>query len=667
MLNHKHKKRITGLALGVLLLGAACAAPKPTTPRRMLTGTLSLPNEAFLKFAERVKPDMVVMGAFGAPQWTAEKDPRAWLAQWKTIFERMHRSGIKVVGMIELLNVGADVAAAERWLEFYEKRWDEKLLGERPSAKGHSLLEQRAWLPEKQRGAYAPRACAANPHWHEVEKALVGALIDAGIDGFITHRNMYGQCGCERCRDGLRKYLAANYKPAELKSRFSIANLAAHKLPHIYGFHREHATKPTALELEGMKFARRQTKECFDEVFLQYARGRKKDLIVAQWNHIPHFDEMRLDDGHIPGSPTTTFVHACHDERWSLPADVWGRGEDFFWYCNWGTTQKTQLNKQHVADITLYAKLIRSQARGRPYVINKYDFYRPRNMMAEAAALGMIAGAIAVPHGTKEDADVMARYCKFLDEHPEIFQNQNGESTAKVLLVYPRTASHAGRIDGIEMIEVAGRTMIADHVQFDFVPDDLLDKTDLKKYQAIIVVEPDGLTPAGLEPFIAKGGKLIAIPRKADFATTLRWKKLGANLVPGLKPRTGGKPAAQPFRNALRQAVGTPLLRTTAPYTLEAHAYRQPRRLIVHLVNYNRSENATGKSVVAREAPIDVEPAQIQLALPQGTKVKRVRFLDPDEQGEQKLAFQQREAAVNFQTPTFKVYGVCVVELMPTP
>ena len=139
---------------------------------------------------------------------------------------------------------------------------------------------------------------------------------------------------------------------------------------------------------------------------------------------IPHLDADFPILEIVPNVPDETRVHACHDERWSLPADVWGRGEDFFWYCNWGTTQKTQLNKQHVAAITLYAKLIRSQARGRPYVINKYDFYRPRNMMAEAAALGMIAGAIAAPHGTKEDADVMARYCKFLDEHAEIFQNQ---------------------------------------------------------------------------------------------------------------------------------------------------------------------------------------------------------------------------------------------------
>ena len=71
MLNHKHNKRFTGLLLGILLLGVACAAPKPTVPRRMLAGTLSLPNEAFLKFAEQTKPDMVIMGAFGVVQDTA--------------------------------------------------------------------------------------------------------------------------------------------------------------------------------------------------------------------------------------------------------------------------------------------------------------------------------------------------------------------------------------------------------------------------------------------------------------------------------------------------------------------------------------------------------------------------------------------------------------------
>jgi len=659
MLNLELKSKWAGLML-FLLLGAGCAVQQPTTPRRMLVGTLSLPTEAFLKFAERTKPDMVVMGAFGAPQWAAQEDPHAWLNQWQAIFKRMRASGIKVVGMMELLNVGGDLEAAERWLEFYEKRWDEKLLGPRPPAKGRALLEQRAWPEEQQRGPYAPRACATNPHWRDVEKALVGALINVGIDGFITHRNMYGQCDCDHCLGGFRKHLARQYDPPTLKTRFGISNLAKHKLPHVYGFHRDHTNAPSILELEGMKFARRQTKECFDEVFLEYARGRMQNLMIAQWNHIPHFDELRLDDGHVPGSPTATFVHACHDERWSLSPAVWGRGEDFFWYCNWGTTQKTQLTKKHVADVTLYAKLIRSQARGRPYVINKYDFYRPRNMIAEAAALGMIAGAIAVPHGTKEDADVMARYFEFLDRHADLYLSQNGESAAQVLLVYPRTASHVGRVEGIEMVEAAGRTMIADHVQFDLVPDDLLVMADLNQYRVIIASGPEGLSPAVLKPWSAQGGQLLAISR--DTARQ-PWEKLDTTMVYGLKPRTGGLPAAQPFRDALRRAVDTPLLRTSAPYTLEAHVYRQSGQRVVHLVNYNRNEKASGKSVVAREAPIDAAPTEIELTLPPGARPKRVRFLDPDAPGERLLEFQRVAGGVKFQTPSFKVYGVCVVEL----
>src|SRR5262249_12711383 len=103
---------------------------------------------------------------------------------------------------------------------------------------------------------------------------------------------------------------------------------------------------------------------------------------------MPYFDELHLDRGHAPPATRTTFVHAAADERWGLPVDLWGKGESFFWYCNWGTTQNTQLEKQFAGDTTLYAKLLRSLARGRPYVTNKYDFYRPRNMLAEAGALG---------------------------------------------------------------------------------------------------------------------------------------------------------------------------------------------------------------------------------------------------------------------------------------
>jgi hypothetical protein len=81
------------------------------------------------------------------------------------------------------------------------------------------------------------------------------------------------------------------------------------------------------------------------------------------------------------------------------------------------------------------------------------------------------------------------------------------------------------------------------------------------------------------------------------------------------------------------------------------------------LVNYNHTEKAPGKSVVAREAPIDVKPTDFRLDLPAGAKARRVRFLDPDAKGEKALQFQPTATGLRFRTPSFKVYGVCVLEL----
>jgi hypothetical protein len=384
------------LSFGRVPLASASAtdAPDEKTPiRHMLVGTLRLPDEAFLKFIERAKPDIVVMGAFGAPQWAAEKDPCAWIAKWRAIFERLHRIDVKVIGMIELLNVGNSPQEPQQFLNFYDNRWDEQLLRKKPAAKGENLLESRTMPTEKQVGAQAPRGCAVNPNWRAVEKALVKALIDAGIDGFITHRNMFGECGCpfchaddvstdnshshpkrereignndspslthrvteqpcEHCSRGFRRWLADRYDADQLKSHFGVDDLKSHRLAAIYGHHRDHEKLPTPIQLEGMKYARHAIKECFDNVFVSFARGLKEDLIVAQWNQMPYFDELHLDGGHIPKWHLTTFAHASANERWSLAIDLWGRGEDFFWYCNWGTCQNTQLKKKFLADVTL--------------------------------------------------------------------------------------------------------------------------------------------------------------------------------------------------------------------------------------------------------------------------------------------------------------------------
>ncbi|MCH7726114.1 MAG: hypothetical protein IH991_06500, partial [Planctomycetes bacterium] len=202
---------------GISCRAADARAPAQNSYRSMLVGTLRLPDEAFLAFVEQAKPDFVVMGAFGAPQWAAEDDVRQWITKWRAVFDRMHRSNVKVIGMIELLNVGNSLKEAERFLDFYENRWDERLLGARPKVTGKSLLEARAMPAEKQVGAHAPRGCAVNPNWRAVEKTLVKAMIDAGIDGFITHRNMFGECGCPFCHAELAKVEEAKGRRSKVK------------------------------------------------------------------------------------------------------------------------------------------------------------------------------------------------------------------------------------------------------------------------------------------------------------------------------------------------------------------------------------------------------------------------------------------------------------------
>src|SRR5438067_11289701 len=98
--------------------------------------------------------------------------------------------------------------------------------------------------------------------------------------------------------------------------------------------------------------------------------------------------------------------------------------------------------------------------------------------------------------------------------------------------------------------------------------------------------------------------------------------------------------------------------RFDAPWSVEVHAYRQPaaRRLVLHLVNYNHQEKAAGKSVAAREAPIAAEPVSIRLQVPDGFRVRSIRFHSPDDDREHVLDFRQKDSVVECKTPGFLVY-----------
>jgi hypothetical protein len=81
------------------------------------------------------------------------------------------------------------------------------------------------------------------------------------------------------------------------------------------------------------------------------------------------------------------------------------------------------------------------------------------------------------------------------------------------------------------------------------------------------------------------------------------------------------------------------------------------RRLIVHLVNYNRDEAAAGL-----ENPRPTDPITVRLTLPKATNVERIKFVTPEQPEPEMLAVTTRDGQVSFQTPRFLVYGIAVLE-----
>ena len=145
-----------------------------------------------------------------------------------------------------------------------------------------------------------------------------------------------------------------------------------------------------------LRFSQIGIKRAFDEVFIEYGRSLKPDLLVAQWNHLGDF-------GQING-----------DERCLLPADLWGKGEDYLWYSTGAAAYFTDLENGFLGEGTLQARYIRGAFDDKPFTLGKYESTRTRVTIAELAANG---GAPMGMYSTFTDPlarTEMVRYFGFL-------------------------------------------------------------------------------------------------------------------------------------------------------------------------------------------------------------------------------------------------------------
>lgn len=607
--------------IAILLAGIPCVTLADELPRfeftRMVAHWHRYDDPAYLPFIEEAQPDLVQHGFYGAHFWSLVHTPQfggypshfpvrgiGQCGQW---FEQrnaeLHKRGAKVIGHfnVEFLVGEPDSDQGPRgFFHFYGNLWDEKQLGPKPATDPLEFLERGADGKPiinnsyKIGGMHEYWACLRNPAWQSVLKAWVKHGIDRGLDGFIANYFYRHNCLCAHCQDGFRGYLAERFSQEELQRQFSIENVTTHAFDEIVCWHKPEESTP--LRREMLRWSQISNKQVFDEVFVRYGRSLKPDLIVAQWNHLGNFGQIR------------------GDERCLLPRKLWGRGEDYLWYSTGDAANTTHLEKRFLGEGTLQARYIRGAFDDKPFTLGKYENTRIRVAIAELAANGGAPMGFYARFTDPLARQEISRYYQFIRRYESAYKANLPH--AEVVLLFPRTAVHAGDVSGIAKFRDLGTRLLDAHVLFDVLPDDDAGDERMAAYSRVVRVSDS--------PESAGSGE-------------------------------------------------TALSRFDAPYTVRVSASRPAagREITLHFVNYNRDEpplDAKGRPSAGRgivdEKPIRTSPFSANLLLPTNARVRRMETATPESTDSKPLDFTtDTDGRIQFVVPDFLVYRIVRVHL----
>lgn len=558
----------------------------------------------YLPFIEEARPEVAQVGFYGGHFWSLAHTPHGkgypahfpvqGLSECGQWFERLntelHKRNVKVIGHFNVGFLVGDLDSKDGprgFFKFYRELWDEKELGPKPVADPLALLEKNADGSPRISGQYSIggmkeyHGCLANPHWRSVLKAWAKRGIDRGVDGFIINYFYRGDCLCEHCRAGFKQHLAERYTAEELRTKFAIADLAKQEFPEIVGWHDPKASTP--LRREMLRFSQTTTKAAFDEVFVRHGRSLKPGLILGQWNHLGEFHQL------------------SGDERCRLPAELWGRDEDYLWYSTGGAACFTDLEAGVLGEGTLQARYIRGAFANKPFVLGKYESTRTRVSIAELAANGGAAMGFYIRFTDPAARKEIVCYYNFLEKHADAYRGNR--PYAEVVLLYPRSRVHEGDLAAVDAFKTLGKSLLDEHVLFEVRPDDR---------------------------HLPEDGRRV-----------LR----GSDAFDGM---------------AGRSRFAAP-----ATVRISANLSASGKELTLHFVNYNRTEPEKKRSPgggIKDEKPIAVDGIKADVAVPRGVRVGKVRFATPEEADVVEVAAEVRDGRLRFTVPGFRVYGVTRIE-----
>lgn len=586
----------------------SASAPRPRLEfQRMVAHWSDYGDPGYLDFIDAARPQVAQIGFYGAHFWSLAHTPQyagypahfpvQGLKECGEWFERMngelHRRKVLVVGHFNIKFLVGDPDGPEGprgFFKFYRDLWDERELGPKPAADPLDFVEKNADGTPLIASKYGIGkmaeywGCLANPKWRAVLKAWAKRGIERGVDGYIINYFYRHDCRCEHCERGFRAYLADRFTPEQLRERFDVADLKTHRFAEIVAWHKPEESTP--LRREMLRYSQIANKEAFDDVFVRYARSLKPDLILAQWNHLSNFRQI---DG---------------DERCLLPADRWGRDEDYLWYSAGAYGVQTDLATGLLGELTLQCRYLRGAFDDKPFTMGKYEAVRTRAAIAELAANGGAPMGFYTRFVDPLARDEIVRYYNFLEKYDVLYRANR--PYAEAVLLYPRSFVHQGDLGPRDAFLALGRKLLDAHVLFDVLPDDAAQPADLARYR--LVLKP--------------------------------WET-----------------------STFDAAADAALSRFRAPQTVRVAASvpAAGNEWTLHFVNYDRVEPKDPRTAprgTAGEMPIAVGGIEVDLALPPGKRASGVEFLMPEDAEPRRLKAETVAGRLKFTVPEFLVYGV---------
>ena len=595
-----------------LLLASVASADDPRT----LFVTRSMAHEQLLPYIEAARPEIVQIGQYGAmfhgyaddekSKGTPMKLPfhgeKKVLAFQRDLNAKIHDLGLKAVGHFRLVKAYGSWEERTGFVDYYNNRWPEDILGPKPHADLRELLQRDAAGEPVQVSRYGQGQiafCLSSPHARQMFKQMLKVAVDHGVDGVITTFNYHFNCSCPHCQSSFRSWLDER----DLKFEFET-------IPARIGGSPDPA-EATELDWVAMRWAAENFKKNYDDVFIDYGRSLEPDLLVAQWNHMSHVSKS--------------------EERMFLPIEQWGKGESYFWESGGASFvgEKLNLKEGMAGDAWLSCLVIRELGGGTPFVMGKYDGLRMAASMAEGYATGGLGMGRYMRFEQEEGFEKLVQYTKFRHEHEALY----AEATplADVALVLPRQTLWRGQPGAMDDFRDFGQELLNEQLLVDVVADELLSAERLKNARVLIL------------PYSTKLSDEEAVIVEAFEGQVLR--------------RDDGV--------SVEQARDASAIKIDAPWTVRAAAYRQDtNRVILHLVNYNRDEGETKEErgkMPKNERPIAVEDVVVRLE----EKPRRVRIYQPEVQEALEIPVEADGDGTRFTIPNVLVYGVVEIELSP--